>query len=94
MVYFEPFPQVGSIVAAVASIPWDDNDPKEVERAHKVARTNSETHDMWAFLHPPSPSEVHHMANPPAVAEADEETTGAVLPTRIGIRDIFFCPRY
>jgi hypothetical protein len=35
---------------------------------------------MWAFLHPPSPSEVHHMANPPAVAEADEETTGAVLP--------------
>jgi hypothetical protein len=31
MVYFEPFPQVGSIVAAVASIPWDDNDPEEVE---------------------------------------------------------------
>ena len=58
----------------------DDNDPKKVERAHKVARTNSEAHDMWAFLHPPFPSEVHHMANPPAVAEADEETTGAVLP--------------
>jgi hypothetical protein len=71
---------VESIVAAVASIPWDDNDPEEVERAHKVARTNSEAHDMWAFLHPPSPSEVHHMTNPPAVAEADEETTGAVLP--------------
>ena len=45
-----------------------------------MARTNSEAHDMWAFLHPPFPSEVHHMANPPAIAEADEETTGAVLP--------------
>ncbi len=80
MVYFEPFPQVGSIVATVTAIPWDDNDPEEVERAHKAARTNSEAHDMWAFLHPPSPSEVHHMANPPAAAEADEETTGAILP--------------
>ena len=84
MVYFDhqeyrDFPQVGSIVAAVAAIPWDDNDPEEVERAHKAARTNSEAHDMWAFLHPPSPSEVHHMASPPAAAEADEETTGAIL---------------
>jgi hypothetical protein len=23
-----------------------------VERTHKAARTNSEAHDMWAFLHP------------------------------------------
>ena len=69
-----------SIVAAVAAIPWNDNDLQEVERAHKVARTNQEAHDMWASLQPPSPSAVPHMANPPAVAEADEETTGTILP--------------
>ncbi len=84
MVYFDhqeyrDFPLVGSIVAAVAAITWDDNDPEEVERAHKAARTNREAHDVWAFLHPPSPSEVPHMANPSAVAEVDEETTGAIL---------------
>ena len=84
IVYFDhqeyrDFPHVGSIVAAVAAIPWDDNEPEEVKRAHKVARTNREAHDMWAFLHPPSPSEDPHMANPPAVAEADEETTCAIL---------------
>jgi hypothetical protein len=85
MVYFDhqeyrDFPHVGSIVAAVAAIPWDDNDPEEVERAHKAARTNREAH-VWAFLHPPSPSEVSHMANPPAVAEADEETTAQYYPS-------------
>ena len=57
MVYFDhqeyrDFPQVGSIVAAVAAIPWDDNDPEEVERTHKADRINSEAHEMWAFLHP------------------------------------------
>jgi hypothetical protein len=66
------FPPVRSIVAA-------DNDPEEVERAHKAARTNRAAHDVWASLHPPSPSQVPHMANPPAVAEVDEETTGAIM---------------
>ena len=84
MVYFDhrdyrDFPHVESIVAAVAAIPWDDNDPEEAERVNKAARTNREAHDVWAFLHPPSPSEVPHMANPPAVAEADEEMTGTIL---------------
>jgi hypothetical protein len=49
MVYFEPFPRVESIVAAVSTIAWDENDPEEVDRARKVARTNSKAHDMWAF---------------------------------------------
>ena len=78
MVHFEGMP-AQSIVAAIATIAWDDNDPEEVERAHKVARVNRAAHEMWAFLHPPSHSQVPHMANPPAVAEADEDTTGAIL---------------
>jgi len=41
------FPPVQSSVTAVAAIPWDDNDPEEVERAHKAARTNRAAHDMW-----------------------------------------------
>ena len=58
MVYFDPqpdcssdqdygnIPPVRSFVAAVATIPWNDNDPKDTERAHKAARTNREAHDM------------------------------------------------
>ena len=72
MVYFDPqpdcssdqddgnLPPVRSIVAAVATIPWNDNDPEDTERARKAARTNREAHEMWEFLHPPSPSWVPH----------------------------------
>ena len=56
-------PLIRSIVAAVATIPWNDNNPEETERVHKAARTNREAHDMWEFLYPPSPSQVPHMAN-------------------------------
>ena len=79
-------PLIRSIDAAVAIIPWNDNNPEETERAHKAARTNREAHDIWEFLYPqsPSPSQVPHMVNrrpPPAAAEADEDATGAVLRT-------------
>ena len=44
---YRNFPPVRSIVAAVATIPW--NDPEEMERVHKAARTNRAAHDMWEF---------------------------------------------
>jgi hypothetical protein len=58
-------PLIRSIDAAVATIPWNDNNPEETERAHKAARTNREAHDIWEFLYPqsPSPSQIPHMAN-------------------------------
>ena len=61
MVYFDPqrssdqgrgdLPLVRSIVAAVVTIPWNENDPEEMERAHKAARL-PRRFPIWRILPP------------------------------------------
>ncbi len=65
---------------AVKAIAWSDNDPEEAEQVRKIARVNQKAQSMVSFMNPPSPSQVHHMGNPPpAVQEDEDEPLGAVL---------------
>ena len=40
---------------AVSTIPWNDDDPEQIERARKIARVNDEVQSMVTFMNPPSP---------------------------------------